>query len=833
MKGVTAYGTNDGVTLQVEMANEGNAFAKGTGVISVADTNLDTSFKIDTFVSGTTIQYRVPWTDAIVPGVHAVKVRLNYGNGKITTWNGEIAIRGALQAKIAKQLKNTTVVPRSRRVSPLWIALAVLLALALFGGAFWVRRRRKRGSGPGRPGGDDARGNPVSRRWSTEPAMNRRVTALLLGVAGVILASVTAAAAVPGSRSASASATRKSATATVPNDAVTLAPAPGASAGALGQGLALTLDPGGSSRQDVVVGNTTTDLRLTVRLDAVDARAGDKGAVTFAKTGAGDGPASWLTLSDRVVVVEPGATAPVRVSIAVPSEASAGKALAGVRATVEDAVSTAGGDPPSGRPSTALLVTTTVNGEPNAQVSVVAVKPSKSGTTLEIELRNNGESPAHVAGRVRVSRPLPDDHTFQADVPGRGQCHRERAVGEALGRPPRRRRHRGRLRRRQHRVVVECHRLRRAKRRPGSPATNRRRRRRRSTTPTKDSGDETAPASGGSGGIGWNPLAVLAVLAVLAAVGWLVFEVRRGAGARVPAWYARLRADELAAPWSEGEERRRYRRPEPPPVVTPIPAPVTASTTATVTMGPPVVTVAPDTLDTLTKQLATMTDAITASTQPRIDAVTPAALEALVRQLGTLTRTVDRLIDRLDEVPLVPAAGVAPVAPDDPGGLAAELALVRAQFIPPAPQPAAATAVALAPERTHAAPRRLPTLSSRAARVREQARLAGAMTDDELETGAVPCGRVRQREPADRPPRRLRPVLVAHRGRARPLRRPPQRHRPPQPVTLMRRYQPPEWWAANARLGGAGHPTSARADRSDLGSVARQVGGVGTPKHRL
>ena len=44
-------------TLGVHIANTGNAFAHGTGVIRVPDTNTDFSFKIDTFVPGTAIVY--------------------------------------------------------------------------------------------------------------------------------------------------------------------------------------------------------------------------------------------------------------------------------------------------------------------------------------------------------------------------------------------------------------------------------------------------------------------------------------------------------------------------------------------------------------------------------------------------------------------------------------------------------------------------------------------------------------------------------------------------------------------------------------------------------
>ncbi len=91
------------------MANVGNAFAHGTGVIRVADTNTDFSFKIDTFVSGTAIVYPMQWTKTVVPGTHHVEVDLTYEDGRRTSWSGTVVIAGDAQSQLESALRNVTV----------------------------------------------------------------------------------------------------------------------------------------------------------------------------------------------------------------------------------------------------------------------------------------------------------------------------------------------------------------------------------------------------------------------------------------------------------------------------------------------------------------------------------------------------------------------------------------------------------------------------------------------------------------------------------------------------------------------------------------------------
>lgn len=95
--------------MQVGIANTGNAFTHGTGVVIVADTKLNFPCTIDTFVSHTAIQYRVPWTRPVVPGEHPVSIKLTYDGQRVTTWNGSITIAGSFQRQLQQDLHDTKV----------------------------------------------------------------------------------------------------------------------------------------------------------------------------------------------------------------------------------------------------------------------------------------------------------------------------------------------------------------------------------------------------------------------------------------------------------------------------------------------------------------------------------------------------------------------------------------------------------------------------------------------------------------------------------------------------------------------------------------------------
>ena len=114
--------------------------------MTVADTKLDFPFKIDTFVSHTSIGFLVPWTRTVVPGAHQVSVRLTYDGGRVTTWNGTLAIAGELQRKLQKGLHDSAVTPHTPAPSRSWtplLAAGLGAAFACFMGAVVLRRRRR------------------------------------------------------------------------------------------------------------------------------------------------------------------------------------------------------------------------------------------------------------------------------------------------------------------------------------------------------------------------------------------------------------------------------------------------------------------------------------------------------------------------------------------------------------------------------------------------------------------------------------------------------------------------------------------------------------------
>jgi hypothetical protein len=144
--GARATTTPQGVALLIGLANRGNDYARGTGTITVGDTGLDHTFKIDTFVPGTQIDYLVPWTKDVVPGAHAVSVRLRYGKAKVTNWDGSADISGSTKAQLESDLAATRVPDAKGDGGSLpWPLIAGGLSAAILcvGGVLVLRRRRR------------------------------------------------------------------------------------------------------------------------------------------------------------------------------------------------------------------------------------------------------------------------------------------------------------------------------------------------------------------------------------------------------------------------------------------------------------------------------------------------------------------------------------------------------------------------------------------------------------------------------------------------------------------------------------------------------------------
>jgi hypothetical protein len=146
--GARATATPDGLALLIGMANTGNAFARGTGTVTVADTGLEHDFEIDTFVPGTDIEFRVPWTKDVVPGTHEISVQLRYDDRR-TNWNGTLDISAALQRQLEADLAENRV-PTGSGGLPVGLVAGGGLAgtFVLGAGAVALRRRRGAVGGP-------------------------------------------------------------------------------------------------------------------------------------------------------------------------------------------------------------------------------------------------------------------------------------------------------------------------------------------------------------------------------------------------------------------------------------------------------------------------------------------------------------------------------------------------------------------------------------------------------------------------------------------------------------------------------------------------------------
>jgi hypothetical protein len=140
----TPKATSGGVDLGIHIANAGNAFAHGAGVVRVADTGTDVSFKIDTFVAGTAIVYPLQWTKTVVPGSHHVEVDLSYEGGRRTSWNGTVVIAGDAQSRLENALRNVTIHGHGTSSGPILLVAGALFVL-LVGAAIVLRRRSRTG----------------------------------------------------------------------------------------------------------------------------------------------------------------------------------------------------------------------------------------------------------------------------------------------------------------------------------------------------------------------------------------------------------------------------------------------------------------------------------------------------------------------------------------------------------------------------------------------------------------------------------------------------------------------------------------------------------------
>lgn len=140
VRGVKPVVQGTTLRLQFDVANTGNAFAKGHGTVTVADTKTRQDFKIGTFISHTAIKYAIAWTTDVVPGLHAVTMRLQDQTGRIATWTGTVDVSGSLGKQLQHDLTSAKQLSHKSGTSFAWIAwLVIAICIAA---AIHLRRRR-------------------------------------------------------------------------------------------------------------------------------------------------------------------------------------------------------------------------------------------------------------------------------------------------------------------------------------------------------------------------------------------------------------------------------------------------------------------------------------------------------------------------------------------------------------------------------------------------------------------------------------------------------------------------------------------------------------------
>ena len=234
--------------------------------------------------------------------------------------------------------------------------------------------------------------------------MTRWVRARPVIVAGVLvaIAIMTTTASVPATAGAATVARASEAGASGLH--LQIAPV-GSTAGAGGGGIAVTVDPGASVQRSFVVTNRSAGLRVTVQLAGVDATTRPGGNVEYAASASADGAGSWLTMSDIVTTLEPGANARVTLTIEPPANVAPGNVSAGVVARVENAARVSDNRAVAGTTAVSMPVAINVKGAATALVSIASVRAVKSGgrTSLEITFQNGGATPATMSGTVKVA----------------------------------------------------------------------------------------------------------------------------------------------------------------------------------------------------------------------------------------------------------------------------------------------------------------------------------------------------------------------------------------------------------------------------------------------
>jgi hypothetical protein len=182
---------------------------------------------------------------------------------------------------------------------------------------------------------------------------------------------------------------------------------------------ALSIDPGASAKRAFIITNRSATLRVTVRLAAVDATKHAGGAVQYAHAASASGPGSWLTLSDVVTTLEPGANVHVSMTVAPPGNATPGEVTAGIVARIDQAARVSDNQPVAAAGEVSLPIAIDVKGARTALVSIASVQAvtSDGHDYLDITFQNSGATPATMRGQVHVAGTHPTTDPVRTTVP--------------------------------------------------------------------------------------------------------------------------------------------------------------------------------------------------------------------------------------------------------------------------------------------------------------------------------------------------------------------------------------------------------------------------------
>lgn len=104
-----------GAFLGVHLKNSGDTLLRPTGTVKVADesgnTVVERAINMGTFVTGTEVRYPVPWPAVPKPGSYSVRVVLNYGDGKTTTYDQVMRVEAPQNAVPARPATDSQSAP--------------------------------------------------------------------------------------------------------------------------------------------------------------------------------------------------------------------------------------------------------------------------------------------------------------------------------------------------------------------------------------------------------------------------------------------------------------------------------------------------------------------------------------------------------------------------------------------------------------------------------------------------------------------------------------------------------------------------------------------------